>query len=151
MAPTPTTLQSVQITAAADNLGPLIECSGNSSVPTLMVIIQRTGGLIFIFFLLVFYALALWDRWLNLKLRESQKLMVQYTAAPPRMYGAIQEHSRSPSPSPPPIARSSVRFPSPAPPAAADKVNLKAPELNQTQKDDQRPSHLAPPPFYTGN
>ncbi|KAJ7258734.1 hypothetical protein B0H12DRAFT_1109305 [Mycena haematopus] len=33
-----------------------------------------TCTILFMALLLVFYALALWDRWLNLKLRESQKL-----------------------------------------------------------------------------
>ncbi|KAJ7119877.1 hypothetical protein C8R44DRAFT_180989 [Mycena epipterygia] len=50
-------------------LPPFIECSNNSRMSAC------TLG--FIFLLLVFYALALWDRWLNLKLRESEKLRRQ--------------------------------------------------------------------------
>ncbi|KAJ7046465.1 hypothetical protein C8F04DRAFT_345931 [Mycena alexandri] len=123
-------------------LPPLIECSNNSSVPTC--------SLIFIFFLLVFYALALWDRWLNLKLRESQKL--QYIA--PRSYGAIQG-----SPSRPPSVSRVIFTP---PPRPADQ-RTGNPKLSQKQKgstdsiedypfikpgiDDQSSSHLAPPTF----
>ncbi|KAJ7726518.1 hypothetical protein B0H16DRAFT_1592485 [Mycena metata] len=106
---------------------PRLECSNNSSVPTC--------GLIFIFFLLVFYALALWDRWLNLKLRESQKL--QYTA--PRLYGAIQE-----SPSRPPSVSGVVITPPPRP--AGQRTEN--PKLSQKQKDDQSSLHLAPPTFH---
>ncbi|KAJ6554906.1 hypothetical protein DFH09DRAFT_1165877 [Mycena vulgaris] len=48
----------------------LIECSNNTGMSSCTIV--------FIFFILVFYALALWDRWLNLKLRESQKLRCKY-------------------------------------------------------------------------
>ncbi|KAJ7776776.1 hypothetical protein DFH07DRAFT_797699 [Mycena maculata] len=51
------------------SLPPFFECSNNSGMPVC--------ALVFVFFLLVFYALALWDRWLHLKLRESEKLKVR--------------------------------------------------------------------------
>ncbi|KIJ97571.1 hypothetical protein K443DRAFT_9777 [Laccaria amethystina LaAM-08-1] len=34
------------------------------------------SGLLLVFFLLSFYALALWDRWLQLKMAESRRLQV---------------------------------------------------------------------------
>ncbi|KAJ7626636.1 hypothetical protein DFH06DRAFT_1228154 [Mycena polygramma] len=59
------------------------DCSNNSRVPICTIA--------FVFLLLAFYALALWDRWLNLKMRESQKLRTQTP-----MYGATQECSTRP-------------------------------------------------------
>ncbi|KAJ6455071.1 hypothetical protein C8R47DRAFT_1166464 [Mycena vitilis] len=61
----------------------MTDCSNDSRVPICTVV--------FVFFLLAFYALALWDRWLNLKMRESQKLRTQT-----QMYGATQECSTRP-------------------------------------------------------
>ncbi|KAJ7196113.1 hypothetical protein GGX14DRAFT_700623 [Mycena pura] len=86
-------------------LSPFVECSSNSRTSTCAVI--------FILFMLVFYALALWDRWLNLKLRESQKLLrgsfpfkvstkpsvnafVALAQNTPRVYGATVVDSTSP-------------------------------------------------------
>ncbi|KAJ6584434.1 hypothetical protein B0H19DRAFT_1105044 [Mycena capillaripes] len=116
MPPTPDQTQQ----DASSALPPFIECSDNSHVSTCTIA--------FIFLLLVFYALALWDRWLILKLRESQKLQAQ-----PRLYGATQEHS----PSLPSINANST-----AP--RTDGLNNK--KLARNQKDDQKSSHLAPPP-----
>lgn len=54
------------------------------------------SGLILIFFLLSFYALALWDRWLQLKMAESRRLQAQQSF---QNYGATDEITRSHSPS----------------------------------------------------
>lgn len=63
-------------------LTPFIECNNNSRISTCTRIVgiltpllrNHLGTIVFVALLLVFYALALWDRWLNLKLRESQML-----------------------------------------------------------------------------
>ncbi|KAJ7166367.1 hypothetical protein C8R43DRAFT_985705 [Mycena crocata] len=73
---------------------PHFECSNNSRISACTIL--------FLFFVLVFYALALWDRWLNLKLRESQKLRLDTQ----RVYGAT--HSRSELTRPPPAANTEV-------------------------------------------
>lgn len=54
------------------------------------------SGLILVFFLLTFYALALWDRWLQLKMVESRRLQAQQSF---HNYGATDEITRSHSPS----------------------------------------------------
>ncbi|KAJ7681478.1 hypothetical protein B0H17DRAFT_60773 [Mycena rosella] len=101
------------------DLPPFTECSNNSPLPTCSII--------FVFFLLVFYALALWDRWLNLKLRESQKLQSHTT---PQFYGATQS--------------SCVRLPAVTVTSAAPSTVAHPPKANDTPSQD---SHLAPPLF----
>ncbi|KAJ7366299.1 hypothetical protein DFH08DRAFT_833940 [Mycena albidolilacea] len=97
-------------------LTPFIECNNNSRMSTCTIV--------FVALLLVFYALALWDRWLNLKLRESQMLAVPTTA---RFYGATQD--------------SSVRSRSPD----VTSVALSDGTGNKKLSPNAKGSHLAPP------
>ncbi|KAJ7205636.1 hypothetical protein C8J57DRAFT_1405319 [Mycena rebaudengoi] len=79
----------------------LVQCSNNTSGVS-------SCAIIFVFFLLVFYALALWDRWLNLKLRETQKLQFSET----RTYGATVLGSQTPiTPSRPPSPAAGGHYP----------------------------------------
>ncbi|KAJ7062307.1 hypothetical protein C8F01DRAFT_1230708 [Mycena amicta] len=76
------------VTGAELNMPPLIECPSTSRVSFCTAI--------FVFLILLFYALALWDRWLNLKLRETnlrekRALLVAQTS--PRFYGTTSEPS----------------------------------------------------------
>ncbi|KAJ7465075.1 hypothetical protein FB451DRAFT_1262552, partial [Mycena latifolia] len=111
---------SSQSDATSDlDLPPFIECNNN----------PWTGSpctILFIFFILVFYALALWDRWLILKLRESEKLRPHNNMPP--SYGATQNNVvRLPSVTITPAARSDDR------------------KVFHNQKGGTSPSHLAPP------
>ncbi|KAJ6455419.1 hypothetical protein C8R45DRAFT_1036300 [Mycena sanguinolenta] len=90
------------------------ECSNGSRTSTCTII--------FIAFLLVFYALALWDRWLNLKLRESQKLQAHTS---PQRYGATENLTRP-------------RFLAPSDGRVDKNMSVK-------QKRDQKSSPLTPP------
>ncbi|RDB19062.1 hypothetical protein Hypma_014308 [Hypsizygus marmoreus] len=52
-------------------------------------------GSLFIFCLLAFYALALWDRWLSLRLRTEENRRLQYVLDQKRDYGAMRQQSHS--------------------------------------------------------
>ncbi|KAJ7644571.1 hypothetical protein FB45DRAFT_898233 [Roridomyces roridus] len=82
-----------------------------------------SSTIVFVFFLLTFYALALWDRYLHLKLRESQRLQVDT-----RVYGATQVTVRPPS----------LKLTPPSTPA------VKIVDVLPFPKD---PQNLSPPPI----
>ncbi|KAJ7644631.1 hypothetical protein FB45DRAFT_1021387 [Roridomyces roridus] len=81
-----------------------------------------SSTIVFMFFLLTFYALALWDRYLHLKLRESQRLQPDTM-----VYGSTQITVRPPS----------LKLTPPSSPAVKDANELPFP------KD---PQSLSPPP-----
>ncbi|KAJ7609811.1 hypothetical protein FB45DRAFT_1066404 [Roridomyces roridus] len=104
----------------------LIPCMGCTSYIT-------PGTIIFVFFCLTFYALALWDRYLHLKLRESQRL--QQPHAEPKEYGAtrviVLPRPRAPA----------VQLTTPSSPRPGKEAEWNVPPISK------EPQFLCPPPI----
>ncbi|KAK7023074.1 hypothetical protein R3P38DRAFT_1096274 [Favolaschia claudopus] len=106
----PPTSSAIQISDS------LKECGRASIIPACTTVC-------FIALLLVFYALALWDRWIALRSRESHQLQVRLNSrVQSRLYGAVGESSSSN-----PFARDSDPSAPEQPNYEGDNNHLKAP------------------------
>ncbi|KAJ7068987.1 hypothetical protein B0H15DRAFT_871482 [Mycena belliarum] len=117
---------------ANTRLDATIECSSIPWMPTIY-------STIFVFFLLALYALALWDRWLNLKFRESERLLAE---AAPHFYGSTRERPvRLPSVTITPAAAPSAVLNSKAGPSNSMRTSKQFPP----GRDERTQFYLAPP------